>query len=523
MSFIDFESGSAKERARQELREARAELLGQAEKRFNQRQEQAAKKALRGEDDWMLPSVARKLEKTDRALTIASSSASSSTAAKKSKKSKKEKKSKKSKKSKSKKRKKHSSSSDSDDGSSTADSDDEADRRRHKKRKEKRRRNRSSSSSSNSDSEADEWVESGSAQPTKTDNKPAATQRDDWMSGILIPTFSKPVQEKKKDDRTTIDSYDPAKSSRELNPFWKNGGGGLPSATSTTAASFRKPRNDSDDDEDDRRRSRGHKQTAHQASSSSSADAFRGNWRKSKPTDEQPQRSQRDRSVSTDNRSSRLTHHNSRRSRSPQKTDRKPSSRHSSSGNSTDNSRKLSRSRSPSPLTVSERPSQPSAKVATHTNTGPAPAAAAKPLTADFLTDQQMNDLGAKVLRAEIMGNTEQANALRAKLAAARAHRDTHKLELVAAARARATGGQQRKPADDEPEDVLLTATSSRGFSKPLQRTAATAPADPWGGRSARGGGKKKQTKKVDTHEAGERVRYFADDDKYDIKQMVRY
>lgn len=513
MSFIDFESGSAKERARQELREARAELLSQAEKRFNQRQVQAAKKTLRGEDNWILPSVERKLERTDKELTSTSSSTS-----KKSKKSKKEKKSKKPKKekSKNKKRKKHSSSSESGDGSSTSDSDDdsETDRRRNKKRKQKSRkqRSRSNSSSSNSASEADEWVEIGSTTTTKSASKPGPVQRDDWMSGIQIPTFSKPVQEKKKDDRQTIDSYDPAKSSRELNPFWKNGGGGLPSAAASSAASFRKPRNDSDDDEADRR---SHKRAA-QSSASSSSTAFRGNWRKSKPTSEVEPQKKRDRSASPGDRGSRSTHR-SRQSRSPQQTAHHPSSRHSSSGNSTDNSGKLSRSRSPSPLTVSERPAPP---LCTAKDT--AQPAVPRPRTADFLTDQQMNDLGAKVMRAEIMGNAEQATALRAKLAAARDHRNAHKVALVEAAKVATKAAGHQQHTATESEDVLLTATNSRGFSKPLQRQASTAPADPRGGRSGGRGGKKKQPKKVDTHEAGERVRYFADDDKYDIKQMVR-
>lgn len=34
-------------------------------------------------------------------------------------------------------------------------------------------------------------------------------------------------------------------------------------------------------------------------------------------------------------------------------------------------------------------------------------------------------------------------------------------------------------------------------------------------------GGRGKKKKKVDTHEGGQRVRYFADDDKYSIKDMV--
>lgn len=464
-AFIDFESGTAKEKARQELREAREQLLAQAEKRFHQRQEKEAQRILRGEDDWMLPSVARKLEKNASALSAEAKKP------KKSKKEKKSKKAKKEKKAKSKKRKKNNSSDDSD--SSSSGSEEEArSRSRHKKRKEKRRKHSSSSKSSDSDSEADEWVESQPKSASAPKPSPAASanetskgQRDDWMSGILIPTFSKPVQEKNKDDRKNIDSYDPAKSSRELNPFWKNGGGGLPSA------SFQKPNEDSDD-ERSRNDHRSKKYT------SSSASTSRGNWRKSKPeTSDNPRDSDR------------------RRLASPQQN-----KQHRQSKSSDD-----SRSRSPSPT--------PAPKVVSSTET-------IKQNTRDFLTDQQMNDLGAKVLKAEIMGNNELAVTLRARLDTARTQRDARKTELIADARARATGSAAAACSKDTaPEDVLLTTTSGRGFSKPLQKrsSASTAPPDPWGGRSAG----KKSKKSVPTHEDGERMRFFADDDKYDIKQMV--
>lgn len=127
------------------------------------------------------------------------------------------------------------------------------------------------------------------------------------------------------------------------------------------------------------------------------------------------------------------------------------------------------------------------------------------PIT-DFLTDQQMNELGAKIISAEINGNDTLVNQLQDKLNRARKYREAHKHELLNA---------PQKESNPESEDILLTSTNSQGFSKPLQRSTAK-PSDPWGGRS-----KKKCNKKVETHAAGERVRYFADDDKYDIKQMV--
>lgn len=432
-------------------------LFLQAEKRFHHRQEQEVQKKLRGDDDWMLPAVARKLEQQSNNTSDMANTGEKSSH-KKSKKVKKEKKSKKSKKEKKSKRKKKDSSSDSD---SDSDSDEEE--------RERRRRSKRKSSSS----ESDEWVESGAKKMVKAEAVPV--QRDDWMSGMLIPTFSKKETAPKKDERVGLDKYDPKQSSRELNPFWKNGGTGLPS--------FQKPSNDSDDDEDSSQKRR------HQSRTEAAAE-FRGNWRK-----------KNDSKVKAIER---------KRSRSPEKST--PRSRPISP----EWGRKADARRSESPATRKEMCSSASS------SRTPSPAhqqqqsadSIQKPQMQDFMTDQQMNDLGAKIIKAEIIGNDDLAKSLKDKLEAARSYRANHKHELLQST----SNARQRKT---EKEEVLLTATNSQGFSKPLQRTAtassSAAASDPWGGR-----GKKGRAKKVETHSAdGERLRFFADDDKYDIKQMV--
>lgn len=410
-------------------------------------------KKLRGDDDWMLPAVARKIE-LQSTEPVADKS--------KSKKAKKQKKSKKSKKVKKSKKKKYSSDSDSESSSS--------DEERIKKRKKRK-----------DSSESDEWVESAPQLNAKKPEQAAAlpvVQRDDWMSGMLMPTYTKEVKPK-KDDRKTIDSYDPKLSARELNPFWRNGGTGLPT--------FQKPSNDSDEDEQRKNR---HQQR-------SRPETFRGNWRKKNDSPEPQSRRERQRSQSPDRQP--------RRHRSPTpewgrkagtyKDDRSPKRKEICSS--------ASSSRSPTPVRQS----------ISH----PVEAAPPKSRIQDFMTDQQMNELGAKILKAEIMGDDELAKSLAEKLESARKYRTDHKHELI---KSRAVDSQARKAV--QKEEVLLTATNSQGFSRPLQKTAtassSTAASDPWGGRGKRGN---KKAKKVETHAGGERIRYFADDDKYDIKQMV--
>lgn len=487
MSFIEFESGREKDRMREELRQARNDLLKkvsaskfviiltfleycyplQAEERSKARDEHQLQKKLRGDDQWMLPSISKKLEANEEVL----------------KKSMKKKK----------KKKQRRKSSDSSSAEEII---------KHKKRKKRSYSSESSRSSVSDETSDDEWIEKKasvvpvSKPSTEPLSKPA--EREDWLSGMLIPTFSNKEKDTKKDDRNTA-SYDPKTSGRELNPFWKDGGNGMPT--------FQKPKSDSDDDNGvssnyNRRREIGHRTSG---------------WRKHKDNDRSTQY------VSSAERSYRRSNSRDRsrkRSSSRDRSRKRPSSRDKSLernkrqyGNPKQRSRSQtpeyqqnrSRKRSPSEREKKrERSKTPPPKNETITDKQSEHSSN----RADFLTDQQMNELGAKILKAEILGNDELANELKQKLEKAREYRNGHKSEILAKDRA------AKNNTSKEEEFVMLTTTNRQGVTKPLARQ--TKESDLWGGRAGR-----KKNKKVETHSGGERVRYFADDDKYDIKQMV--
>ena len=105
-----------------------------------------------------------------------------------------------------------------------------------------------------------------------------------------------------------------------------------------------------------------------------------------------------------------------------------------------------------------------------------------EPESVKILTESEMNALAAKILKAEIMGNDELAAEFKAKLDAARVVR----AEMVA---------KGLNPDNPEPETVV----------------------------KLRGGDTRQRRKKtkVETHDkGGDRVRYFGDDDRYDLKQL---
>lgn len=437
----------------------------QAEERSKLRDERKVDKMFRGDDQWMLPSVSKKLDANKEQLN------------KSSKKKKKKKKS----------RKKSSDSSSSEEVL----------------KKKKRKKHFSSESSSNSDEDEPsdhEWIEKKSAPVEK------AMEREDWMSGMLIPTFSNKEKETKKDDGN-VASYDPKTNVRELNPFWKDGGNGMPL--------FQKPKSDSDDD--DRRRSNFNRRrdVSHTTSG----------WRKRKENDHgsSTRRSGskeriRKRSNSRDRADKRLSpkYRSGRRSRSKDRFKQRSNSR-DRSREKVANRQRRSRSQTPE-HSKNRRMKRNSSERGTENVCEKTMELALKAKDdqhkdtilsrADFLTDQQMNELGAKILKAEILGNDELAKELKESLDKAREYRNAHKTEILH--RDKAAKVQAKK----EEEHVMLTKTNNKGVSKPLSRQ--TKESDLWGGRAGR-----KKGKKVETHSGGERIRYFADDDKYDIKQMV--
>lgn len=111
----------------------------------------------------------------------------------------------------------------------------------------------------------------------------------------------------------------------------------------------------------------------------------------------------------------------------------------------------------------------------------------------NITTTTDLNVIAAKLLKAEIMGNDALVAELKEKLERAKELNDI-------------TTNQKH-----DGDEILLTKTDSRGFSKPLNQSSMY-------GESSSGMGKRKV--KTETHSGKERVRYFADDDNYSLKQM---
>lgn len=297
--------------------------------------------------------------------------------------------------------------------------------------------------SSSSSSQSDEWVE-------KEHNQPAPSNREDWMSmtGIL-KTYTKEDIRPKRDEKEKkhIDSYNPATSSRELNPYWKGGGSGLPQ----TSESFRQSRpfvKPADDDEDYYRSSRSKKiQSSHSNDSNKkydNDDHYHG-----KDTDSY-------------NSNDRYSHNKSYKWKKETKSrveERELHEKDDKSGNSTVQS----------PVAKQE-----------------------KSKDTNYLSDEKMNKLAAKIVKAEIMGDMKQVEGLKVKLEAAREYRK-----------------QNPDAGKEEDEGVMLMSINSAGNSRPLSKGDRGDP------RSK--GGKRKST----THDAGQRTKYFGNDDKYNLAQMV--
>ncbi|KAL0973436.1 hypothetical protein UPYG_G00203610 [Umbra pygmaea] len=122
------------------------------------------------------------------------------------------------------------------------------------------------------------------------------------------------------------------------------------------------------------------------------------------------------------------------------------------------------------------------------------------------LTDEEMNKLGARLVKAEILGNSTLMEKLKAQLESARKAK-----ENLAAKQPRRSDKPPGSHAEDD-EEVLLFRTDQSGRAWPVNTSSE--PQEPRGGR--------RKKKAIETHRDGERVRYFQDDDHVGLQEMVR-
>ncbi|XP_037746030.1 CWF19-like protein 2 isoform X1 [Chelonia mydas] len=128
-----------------------------------------------------------------------------------------------------------------------------------------------------------------------------------------------------------------------------------------------------------------------------------------------------------------------------------------------------------------------------------------KDVTPQALSEEEMNRLGAKIVKAELMGNLDLASKLQAQLENARKLKES-RTETPARPPEKEAASLQ------EDHEVILVRTDQSGRAWPVNTMAE--PLEPKGGRRKRQMGA--------THIDKERVRYFQDDDDLSLKDLVK-
>ncbi|XP_025987934.1 CWF19-like protein 2 [Solenopsis invicta] len=408
-------------------------------------------------------------------------------------------------------------------------------KKENKKHKKKRRSSSSSSSSECDDSSKFEWVEKNEdrvlsgAIENPVDRKVQENQlkRDEWMNvESFVPYLSKPVtkaQSSDKEERDKILLDKPGQSGRELNPYWKDGGDGLPrnnpgksSNPKILDANWLKKSLRRAKEQAFRDGKRLEEVAAERWGSLETIQAMIIEAERMSSAEQN--KSYRKRSLDRNDKDSQKIHrirkHSRSRSRSRDRVGKYKTFDYSSERctelkqtyeKSKDNDDYYNRQTVPASSwrkkwkkdgndekkcqVVDSRTSElkqvDSENIA---NTSEM----AKDKGVDVLTKAEMNKLGAKIIKAELMGDEELAARLKTQLEHARKHvasRNTNE--------------------EEEAENVILTKTDAKGTARPIQPR----------NQSKRENDRKKI---AETHISGERVRHFVDDDKYSLQEMFQ-
>ncbi|KAG7199982.1 hypothetical protein KM043_014407 [Ampulex compressa] len=378
--------------------------------------------------------------------------------------------------------------------------------RKHEKRDKHRKRSEhseSSSSSNNSDEESQIWVEKKVHSVPKltekytleTTDKQKPLHREEWMSmNCSFPCFSRSDQ--KKDDSVSNKSNSlldkPGQSSRELNPYWKNNGNGLPptikEAEYKNQLEKNLPGNSKQLIELAKTRER------YVSSSHSSREKYnrrRSNSPCNVKVDGCHGESYDERYKHTYKHSSQSNEYNKQKQKFKRPVD---DDYHGQSS-----SRSYSRTKNWVKDKVHD-------KVVEHSsNSSPLNSKECNALkdNADIqrkcesdegLTEAEMNKLGAQIVKAEIMGDSELATELKRRLENAR--KNPKKVS--------GSGAN-----DKSEETVILTRTDEKGITRPIKRTEHDESVTNY-----------KRKRNMPTHVLGERVRHYVDDDKYSLHQI---
>ena len=117
------------------------------------------------------------------------------------------------------------------------------------------------------------------------------------------------------------------------------------------------------------------------------------------------------------------------------------------------------------------------------------------------VTDSQLNAIGAKLMKAELMGDSEKVESLKEELAKLRKLKELQESGRKA--------GQTQSKGPREETMIVLTKTDRFGRTRPVELPSST-------------GYRQPGPSKTRTHsKKGKREKYFADDDEYNLKSLV--
>eukprot|EP00116_Pleurobrachia_bachei_P002823 sb/3463085/ len=331
----------------------------------------------------------------------------------------------------------------------------------------------------------------GPALPPPTTSAP---KREEWMTDMLSTLTDAPSEKERKEkekEENTAPVYDYSAPGLHI----MSGGSGYHQPTAAAEESKRKLKEMKEAmkkrksrNEDDSRKSSSSSKLAfkkperHRQRSRSPKRRERSRSPKKRDSSRSPKR--RDRSRSPKRRDRSRSPKRRDRSRSPKKRDRSCSPK------------RKERSRSPKDRDRSpkNRDRSKSLKTKDRSPSPPKPEEPAEP--AKTVTDDDLNKLSARILKAELTGNTDKIAKLTAKMAELKKQ-------------------QRAQPATKRREEtVILTKTDAKGNVRPV---FVNTDQDRSGKR------KKKKDKLSVTHaKDGERDRYFPDDDSKELRDLVR-
>ncbi|XP_043253337.1 CWF19-like protein 2 [Colletes gigas] len=417
--------------------------------------------------------------------------------------------------------------------------------KKHKNKHKKREKYNELSSSSNSSEDEHEWVEKPISQSVFTDqNTPTSStqekscKREDWMNlnSIFPCMFNDKSSSSKTDknaDKPDLDKL--GQSARELNPYWKNGGNGLPS-TSLTKTDTKQI---ASVDWLKKSLRRAQEQAKHEGRSLEEVAAdrwgsleviqsmiseaertsgnivdnskkfkFKNQLRKHEKYNDNGQHSYssteskrdchfRSMSKSQDEHKQYRAHDSLQYAKQKQKY-KKPMDDNCVANTSYKTHHSTTKKWQKKEMTEETKKNE----LDTNVSELKTISVENKSNVDDFeskemksLTEAEMNKLGAKIVKAEIMGNTELAAELKIQLKEARE---------LAAKSVQLHGTEKVK-------NVILTRTDALGVTRPLEsRSQCTESLE------------KGKRKTSNTHVSGKRVRHYFDDDKYSLQQLFQ-